>query len=900
MSHTYPVVLRFDPSDTGLLGQVRIRAKGVDGRIVVQPTTVGVSADTAVAGQYPAKISLPDFFSGFIQGSANGIDWTFEEGADPLLIQKIAATILGIELVIPDPPEQPVYEEFDPAEDSFSNITGTVLTADGGQMTYVPGQVGYAVMNQPTSGERPTLDADGFNGEPSARMSGVSSWNLDALARLFSQNRPFTVGGEGNAERVGNPTLTLLVRGATNATPIVITTGKNGLVTGDLVTITGVAGNTAANGSGRAVTVVDEFTFSLDGIAGNGDYTSGGTIAGVVGATNATPIVIKTLVEHGAATGDKVTIASVLGNTAANGTFVVTVLSDYTFSLDTSVGNGAYTGGGTVTRLQQTLLSLGDSSDGLKFLLIYLTAANVPRLSVRYRNGSSGAVVDTNGQFLIPGPFSWCVTSDGTYFNLYINGAPWGPRDVSANPRPAANRVTVGGQRTTGAASLQLNAGFQMGRFWVLGDEAWTEAEVSAWFRETRERYNLNAIDLAQRVAESAPHQSWPDLIYYTPPSGTPLWVLAYREATGHLSLDGVGKVLVSEDFETWELVATLEPAVGTQYYQEMRFCTLDNGNLGLFTYRGDTTFTPTQYKTWLLQSADGRTWDETPGAGQQIGPTDYRIWCVRHLDDEWHGIGYRTVGISPVNITDASNTTPIVITAVGHGLATGEHVDINSVEGNTAANGLYWPVTVLTADTYSLDGSVGNGGYTTGGVMVRLVRTTYFRSTDGVTWTTAIENFVDLTGATESDLAMGADGTIYLIMRIDGGPAYRGATGYVFGHAAAPYAKADWTLTPIATNTQRAQAPYLLYVGSELFVGHRGGPGNRIQISRVNTTTGALTTVIEIPAEDDCAYIHLQRWPDGSRDVALAYYSSHQLRLDDDSDTRACIYVARWRPPDV
>jgi hypothetical protein len=69
----------------------------------------------------------------------------------------------------------------------------------------------------------------------------------------------------------------------------------------------------------------------------------------VTGATNATPIVITTAA-HGLATGDVVTIASVGGNTNANSTFKVTVLSTTTFSLDGSSGNAAYTSGGTVAQ----------------------------------------------------------------------------------------------------------------------------------------------------------------------------------------------------------------------------------------------------------------------------------------------------------------------------------------------------------------------------------------------------------------------------------------------------------------------------------------------------------------------------------------------------------------------
>ncbi len=62
----------------------------------------------------------------------------------------------------------------------------------------------------------------------------------------------------------------------------------------------------------------------------------------ITGATNATPIVI-TSSGHSLVDGQQVTIASVGGNTAANGTWVVDVLSGSTFSLVGSAGNGSYT-----------------------------------------------------------------------------------------------------------------------------------------------------------------------------------------------------------------------------------------------------------------------------------------------------------------------------------------------------------------------------------------------------------------------------------------------------------------------------------------------------------------------------------------------------------------------------
>src|SRR5439155_2671061 len=66
------------------------------------------------------------------------------------------------------------------------------------------------------------------------------------------------------------------VTAASNTTPIVITSNAHRLTTGQLVTITGVNGNTAANGT-FTITVIDANNFSLNGSAGNGIYTSGGT-----------------------------------------------------------------------------------------------------------------------------------------------------------------------------------------------------------------------------------------------------------------------------------------------------------------------------------------------------------------------------------------------------------------------------------------------------------------------------------------------------------------------------------------------------------------------------------------------------------------------------------------------
>lgn len=62
--------------------------------------------------------------------------------------------------------------------------------------------------------------------------------------------------------------------------------------------------------------------------------------------------------------------------------------------------------------------------------------------------------------------------------------------------------------------------------------------------------------------------------------------------------------------------------------------------------------------------------------------------------------------------ITGATNASPIEITATGHGFLTGQSIAIHSVGGNTAANGT-WTITVTGVNTFTLDGSTGNGAYT-------------------------------------------------------------------------------------------------------------------------------------------------------------------------------------------
>ena len=177
---------------------------------------------------------------------------------------------------------------------------------------------------------------------------------------------------------------TRTITGATNTSPIVITTASTaGLSNRQQVTIAGVLGNTNTNGI-HFIKVLNATTFELyaDSLTltartGNGAYTSGGTasflgdvirikdnstavalISGAVtGASNANPIVITTASTTGLVDSQSVTVANVLGNSAANGTFYVKVINATSFELyqDAALtvgqtGSGPFTSGGTWTR----------------------------------------------------------------------------------------------------------------------------------------------------------------------------------------------------------------------------------------------------------------------------------------------------------------------------------------------------------------------------------------------------------------------------------------------------------------------------------------------------------------------------------------------------------------------
>ncbi|MEQ1825946.1 MAG: LamG-like jellyroll fold domain-containing protein, partial [Pirellula sp.] len=113
--------------------------------------------------------------------------------------------------------------------------------------------------------------------------------------------------------------------------------------------------------------------------------------AAITAASNANPITITTASTTGLVNGQLISISGVAGNTSANGTYFVKVVSSTSFELYTNaalttgvVGNAAYTSGGTWTTRLSGVTGTGDSGsislNGLFANIPYLLRVTTPNI----------------------------------------------------------------------------------------------------------------------------------------------------------------------------------------------------------------------------------------------------------------------------------------------------------------------------------------------------------------------------------------------------------------------------------------------------------------------------------------------------------------------------------------
>jgi hypothetical protein len=135
---------------------------------------------------------------------------------------------------------------------------------------------------------------------PTANGGGRALWKINDNNTSYSNSYAETSTSFVNQQQNGSArqadavrsTRTLVTKtisGATNTNPIVVTSAGHGFANGDIVFVSGVGGNTNANGQ-YTVGSVTSNTFALTGRSGNSSYTGGGTVYKLAKSSNGTII----------------------------------------------------------------------------------------------------------------------------------------------------------------------------------------------------------------------------------------------------------------------------------------------------------------------------------------------------------------------------------------------------------------------------------------------------------------------------------------------------------------------------------------------------------------------------------------------------------------------------------
>jgi hypothetical protein len=444
-----------------------------------------------------------------------------------------------------------------------------------------------------------------------------------------------------------------------------------------------------------------------------------GTEIPVTSASNASPIAIAAANPHGLQSGAQVTIGGVLGNTAANGTFTITVTGAITFTLNGSTGNGNYTAGGVI--------SVNGPAGTLEFLR---------RLAVLQGTKISPRDLDylLRGQSASQSSLAFTLTQATAVLQAIRDAIAKLPTPAKISISSASNTspIAIGTKTPHG-----LQTGAQVSISGVLGN---TAANGTFTITVTDPRtFTLNG---------SNGNGAWTSggmvVPSYDPATIQAIFLTALATATG-VSSNVIGPVLLKT------AVLPLTPAtigllLGQASVDPTQFPTLINAIISVAKAAAFfAALKPTEAEfEFIVQNAGVFGWldpSTLPVSSTAQSPYPQFEALLRALKLNrrqtartpklFDVLGQWLANLPPDlataivgnQITNASNTSPIAISmATPYGLQTGMQVFITGVVGNTAANGTF-TVTVTGTTTFTLDGSTGNGVWTSGGTVLAVIK---------------------------------------------------------------------------------------------------------------------------------------------------------------------------------
>jgi hypothetical protein len=577
--------------------------------VAIPPTVRGVTAADSgrilalKSASYPTKNSGTFKITSINQGNTTNI----ASGSNNMTLPQ---SIINVTSTAGFPTSGTIYIQTGTAGGPLQVITYTG-TSGGTQFTGCSGGTGTLLTNQQVSNANYYLidyrSTDTPPPDTTSTTGGLSWWLYENEAQASQY-----IGIQNNSNSYS-------LTAATNATPIVVTTSSAVplLANGQVVSVTGILGNTAANGT-WTLTALSNNTFQLNGSAGNGTYTSGGTINYTGYTGNAVTFSSKIILQSPHATGWQVRFC-VEPQTSTN-LPIISVAIGYQ---GTTIGD--FPQGGVTSHIAQ-FLGANPSGGYVNAVPGGGASASVSRLTV---------VGDDGGQaFFLYGK----ISSGGTNNGILLVGIP----DNEPVPNyPNTDRIfTYGSMNLADYGTIQLRAG--------------TSFNGGMTFR--------NSLPEMMQLA------SWANL------DGTSGTNPFYSGNAGDSPFTSSTEVI---PIEVWGGTTTdpalniVEPAGGpVVYYFDQRFM----GTAPFLRY-GRTNFTA------FTQSTDSTT---TLSVSTTTGS-----------------------GVSPIQVT----------TTTTNALTTGQTVVISGVAGNTAANGTF-VITVINNTTFTLNGTTGNGTYVSGGTI--------------------------------------------------------------------------------------------------------------------------------------------------------------------------------------
>jgi hypothetical protein len=436
-----------------------------------------------------------------------------------------------------------------------------------------------------------------------------------------------------------------------------------------------------------------ETEFSASNVIFFGDYNrfSYGFLG--PGASNTSPIQVTyniNTVQY-FKTGQKVNVSGVLGNTAANGTWTITVNGANTVLLNGSAGNGTYTSGGLISRANQYI---GGSDSSV-----------CSRILLQSPHPSGWQVRICNEMFNNP------ITSNYTSVSLGYGGSVNGDFPVGGVTTLPMQFLdfTVANDQYRYTIPGSANPNFAP-RLTMVGDDTGQSVFILA----RPQGGGTNGL-LTFGIPDNEPAPLQPNsnrIFVYGGCNGSTLdyggLQMKVTQATnaGFSFRDFSPEMCAIAGFVNADGVSGTSPVY--------------SANAGDCPFTGTTEVVP--WEVWAGVLTDSALNLPYPTAGSTVYSLNQRFMgtapYIRQGRTNFGTFALSTDNTTSSSVSAATNTSPIQITtSATNSLVTGQTVIIFGVGGNTAANGTF-VITVIDNTHFTLNGSTGNGTYTSGGTI--------------------------------------------------------------------------------------------------------------------------------------------------------------------------------------